>query len=406
MEKTDVAIIGAGPYGLSLAAHLTRCGCSIRHFGNVMQAWKSMPKGMFLKSQGFASNLSDPDGTHTLAAFCGSTGRTYGDYGVPVPLDTFVAYGEWFAHRWARDVEDVVATGLAADGAGFRVELADGRTVLARRVAVATGLAGAARRLPELAELPPQLASHTSDQDDLAAFAGRRVVVLGAGQSALESAALLHEAGADVELVARRRRLSWNGDPLAAQRSLYRRLREPEAPLGSGWGTWFYSNQPDLYRRLPAQRRLHTARTALGPAGAFWLRPRVEGRVPTKVGTSLEAVETDGDQVRLETRDLEGQRRVLHCDHVLAGTGYSVDLARMGYLDPELRDRLTTLGGTPQVGRDYQSGVRGLYFIGPAVAPSMGPVMRFAYGSAHAARSAARSIGTSLTHRDAVGIDA
>ena len=395
-DRTDVAVIGAGPYGLSLGAHLATGGLSVRHVGGVMAAWTAMPAGMFLKSQGFASNLSDPDGTHTLAAFCRETGTPYADYGVPVALDTFVAYGQWFARERVPGVEDVAVTRLARDGDGFRVELADGRAVAAGRVVVATGLTGAAHRPPELADLPPSLASHTSDQPDLGAFAGRRVVVLGAGQSALESAALLHDAGADVQLLARRPAVSWNGDPLAAQRSLRRRLREPEAPLGSGWGTWFYSTQPDLYRRLPAGPRLRRARNALGPAGAYWLRPRVEDRVPMLLGHQLTAASADGsggsDAVRLETLDEQGHRHTIHADHVLAGTGYRVDLSRMGYLDPGLRDALTTLGGTPDVGRDYGSAVPGLYFVGPAVAPSLGPVMRFAYGSAHAAHTVSRSL--------------
>jgi thioredoxin reductase len=250
-----------------------------------------------------------------------------------------------------------------------------------------------------LADLPPTLASHTSDHADLGAFLGRRVVVLGAGQSALESAALLREAGVDVRLLTRRSRLAWNGDPLATHRSLRRRLREPEAPLGSGWATWFYSTQPDLYRRLPAATRLRRARTALGPAGAFWLRSRVEGRVPMLLGHRVLSATPDraegAEGVRLETLDAQGERHTVHADHVLAGTGYRVDLSRMGFLEPTLRDELASIGGTPEVGRDYRTSVPGLYVIGPAVAPSLGPVMRFAYGSGHAAATVARHLASS-----------
>ena len=73
-----------------------------------------MPQGMFLKSQGFASNLSDPDGTHTLAAFCRATGAPYADYGLPVPLDTFIAYGQWFQASCVPDVEETLVTRVAA----------------------------------------------------------------------------------------------------------------------------------------------------------------------------------------------------------------------------------------------------------------------------------------------------
>jgi predicted ATP-grasp superfamily ATP-dependent carboligase/thioredoxin reductase len=394
-HRTDVVVIGAGPYGLSLGAHLAATGLRVRQFGQVMQAWKTMPKGMYLKSQGFASSLSDPDGTHSLQSYCARTETPYADYGLPVALDTFIAYGEWFARERVPDVEETPVVGLSTDTGGFRVELGDGEVVHAARVVVAVGITGAAAMPPELADLPARLASHASEQTDLASFSGRRVVVLGAGQSALESAALLHESGADTRIVARKARVAWNGDPLAAQRSVWRRMREPEAPLGSGWGTWFYSTQPDLYRRLPATTRLTRARSALGPAGAYWLRPRVDGVVPTLLAQRIEAAESDGDEVRLDMRDADGRRHVLHADHVLAGTGYRIDLSRIGFLEPSLIARIDTLGGTPSVTADYHSSVPGLYFCGPAVAPSLGPVMRFAYGSAHAAAACARSLAAS-----------
>ncbi len=147
-DRTDVVIIGAGPYGLSLGAHLAPTGLRVRQFGSAMQAWKTMPKGMFLKSQGFASSLSDPGGTHTLEAYCRRTETPYADYGVPVALDTFVAYGEWFARELLPDLEDTSVVGLAQDEHGFRVELADGEVVHAPRVVVAVGLTGAAAIAP------------------------------------------------------------------------------------------------------------------------------------------------------------------------------------------------------------------------------------------------------------------
>src|SRR5216684_8632385 len=90
----DVAIIGAGPYGLSVAAHLRGLGVPFRIFGRPMDSWLAhMPKGMMLKSDGFASNIYDPGGGFTLEKFCAQRGIEYANMGIPVRLDTFTAYG-------------------------------------------------------------------------------------------------------------------------------------------------------------------------------------------------------------------------------------------------------------------------------------------------------------------------
>lgn len=394
-DLVDVAIVGAGPYGLSLAAHLRAYGVGFRQFGPPMRAWTAgMPDGMFLKSQGFASNLSDPAGSQTLGAFCRSTGRGYGDYGVPVPLETFTAYGRWFQRHQAPDLEETLVTAVVRRDGHFELTTADAERVRARSVVVATGLQSFERVPGVLAALPAALCSHTSAQADLSVFAGREVVLVGAGQSALESAALLHEGGADVRVVARAPRVVWNGPPLAPDRPLAARMREPEAGLGSGWSTWFYSTQPALYRRLPAPIRVNRARTALGPAGACWLRPRVDGRFPVLLGRSVAGAERDRDRVRLRLRTGGGDEHRLIADHVIAATGFRPSVARLPFLDDGLRRELRLLAGAPWVDAAFQSSVSGLYFAGPAVASSFGPVMRFVYGADFAARVIARRLAT------------
>ena len=387
-DTTEVAIIGAGPYGLSLAAHLRSAGVPHRHFGFPMSLWRtSMPRGMYLKSQGFASNLSDPDGTHTLRNFCRETGRAYADYGLPVALRTFLDYGEWFQLHRCPDVEEVQVTELTERAGRFELGLLDGERVRARHAVVAAGVEHFAHLPQPLADLPRQLCSHSSAHDDLGVFAGKEVVVLGAGQSALEAAALLHEGGAKVTLVARRGELSWNGRPLLPDRSLWRRVREPEAGLGSGLSTWFYSERPSWFRRLPTSMRVERARTALGPAGAWWLRDRVEGEFPVHVGHELEWAEAERDRVRLGLRvRSSGESREITADHVVSATGFPPDLSRLRFLDPQLTDRLRQLAATPRVDRDFESSVPGLFFAGAIVAPTFGPVMRFVYGADHAVR--------------------
>ena len=405
-DPVDVAIVGAGPYGLSLGAHLSAAGVPFRQFGLPMQLWReAMPAGMYLKSQGFASNLSDPAGRHTLRAFCASTGREYADYGLPVSLETFVAYGDWFRRAEVPNLEELMVLNVTRAGENYELSLADGSVALARTVVVATGVQHFAHVPATLAELPAQVCTHPSAHDNLAVFADREVAVIGAGQSALESAALLHECGARVTVIARTSKLAWNGEPLPTQRSLLRRLREPEATLGSGWSTWFYATQPHLYRRLPADRRVRTARTALGPAGAPWLRPRVEGKVRTLLGHTVQWAAVDVGGARLGVRATDGRTAEITTDHVLAATGYRANLDRLSFLDASLRGSVRTLASTPQVGPDFQSSAPGLYFIGPAVAPTFGPVMRFVCGSDYAARTVAGALTTGMPKlRATVGV--
>jgi thioredoxin reductase len=345
---------------------------------------------MYLKSQGFASNLSDPVGTHTLEAFCQATGRPYADYGLPVALDTFVAYGDWFAAEHSAALEQVLVTGITGREGQFELSLDDGSTAVARRVVLAAGV-------EHFAYTPQQLTGHdnvrhSSTVTEPADFAGQRVAVVGRGQSALETAALLQENGAEAQIVTRSAGVKWNGPPLLPDRPLRHRMREPEAGLGSGWGTWFYSNHPELFRRLPERTRIYRARTALGPAGASWLRERVDGQIEIRAGQAVDGIRAHADGVILDVTSRSGGRSQVHADQVIAATGYRPDLRRLSFLDPAMRAGLQTVAGTAAVDASYQTSVPGMFMIGPAVAPVFGPVMRFVYGSAHAAATVARRL--------------
>jgi hypothetical protein len=393
-DTVDVAIIGAGPYGLSLAAHLRAADVNYRHFGIPMRLWEgTMPRGMFLKSQGFASNIADPDGTHTLEAFCQATDRPYASYGLPVSLDNFVSYGHWFQSERGLKIEETHVDDVTMRDGGFEVS-AGGEQVLARRVVVAIGVEAFAYVPKSLSGLSSAHCTHSAGHTDLAAFKGQDVIVVGAGQSALETAALLHENGASVQLVARKNELRWNGEPLPPTRPLLQRLKEPEAGLGSGLGTWFYSNHPDLFRRLPRNTRVTRARTALGPAGACWLRPRADQQFPVHLGHSVMSAAMQDGRVRLTLSGPGGARQELAADHVIAATGYRTDLRRLPFLPEAIRSRVRIVAGSgsPDVRGDYQSSVPGLYFTGPAVAPTMGPVMRFVFGTWHAGPVVARNL--------------
>ncbi|HEX2301700.1 MAG TPA: NAD(P)-binding domain-containing protein [Pseudonocardiaceae bacterium] len=384
-RPVEVAIVGAGPYGLSLGAHLYAAGIGFRQFGLPMQSWReAMPRGMFLTSPAAAANLSDPDGWHPLTAFCATTGRHI-DPRLPVPRETFVAYGQWFARRHIPALEELVVISVTRPGGHYELTLCDGSRAQANRVVVATGMRQFAYTPSLLATLPTRVRTHSSAHFDLGVFRDTSIVVVGAGQSALESAALLHEAGARVQVLARTPELIWQPEPVAGPDG-----NDQPQPAGTGWVDRFYSTRPSLFRRLPAGRRVQLARTAWGPSGAHWLRSRVEGNVPTLVGHAVRWTEPEPWGVRLGLQGDGTAIREITVEHVLAATGYRTELSRLTFLDRRLRSAVRTLAGTPDVGSDFQSSIPGLYFVEPVVAATFGLVMRSLHGAGYAARTLTR----------------
>ena len=395
MHEADlaVAVIGAGPYGLSIASHLGQVGVGFRIFGTPMHRWLAhMPKGMFLKSEGCASNLFDPSGNFTLRRYCAEEGLPYAPIAAPVALDVFTQYGLCFQRRFVPTVEKVMVTALDRSPSGFELRLASGETLSARKVVVATGLAHTAYIPAELAQLPRELLSHSSSHHDLSGFRGRDVTVVGGGQSALEAAALLHEAGAEVRLLVRRPFVLWNPVPTLRRRSLYKRLRRPMSNLGPGLGPWLYSNAPNLFCYLPRQIRIARVRKVLGPAGAGWLRDRVLGRLPILLGHCVRGVETRAQRVLLRLQGPNGRLCEVSTEHVIAATGYRFALRSLPFLSPRLLLQLRSVQQTPVLSRNFESSVPGLYFTGLASANQFGPVMRFVAGADYTARRVSRHI--------------
>jgi hypothetical protein len=381
----DVAIIGAGPYGLSLAAHLSRTRRSFRIFGEPMQFWsRHMPSGMRLKSEGFASDLYDPDYKFTLERYCAEKGIPYEPIGLPVPLETFIAYGCEFQRRHVPQLEKVAVERLAEGPGGFELTTTAGESVRSRRVVVATGILSFAWLPPLLRELPPTLVSHSSQHADLQPISGRRLAVLGGGASAVDIVALLKEAGADVALIARTETLKFH-DPPREPRPLMERVLEPRSGLGTGWRSRLSCDMPLVFHALPQYLRLRAVARHLGPAPCWFTRDAIVGRVPLHLGAKLERAEAAGSGIRI-TFSQQGRQRTIEADHLIAGTGYKVELSRLTFIDPSLRSRIRIVDGAPVVGRRFDSSMPGLYFVGIAAANSFGPLLRFAFGANYAAR--------------------
>ncbi|MFG2892713.1 NAD(P)-binding domain-containing protein [Streptomyces sp. NPDC048248] len=397
----DLVVVGAGPYGLSIAAHAAAAGLSLRVLGRPMASWRDhMPGGMFLKSEPWSSNLSAPGGDHTLADYC-ATHDVAVRHGVPLPIGTFTAYGQWFGERAVPQVEEVTVTSVRPDSGGFRVETDAGETIAARTVVLAIGVMPFVNRPEPLHGLSPELASHSSDHHDLSRFAGRDVTVVGSGQAALETAALLAEEGARARILARADRLNWNTPPQPLERGRLRGLRDPHSGLGTGWPNWVWSEIPWAVRRLPAAARVHIAETALGPAGAWWLRDRFESAVPVILGHRIRAAATRDGGVRLDLTTRNGGTETLDTEHVLAATGFTPDLGRLRLLDPQVRGTLRTVGVSraPELTSGFESSWPGLFFAGLLTAPSFGPSMRFVYGATFTAERLMRGVRRRLGDR-------
>jgi cation diffusion facilitator CzcD-associated flavoprotein CzcO len=137
----DVPIIGARPYGLSIAAHLKARGMDFRIFGSPMQTWlTNMPKGMRLKSEGFASSLYDPESAFTIRRYCAGRGIPYADIGLPVSLESFASYGLDFQRRLVPQLEDKKVLMVSRASNGFQIHLASEEIFAARKVVAAVGL--------------------------------------------------------------------------------------------------------------------------------------------------------------------------------------------------------------------------------------------------------------------------
>jgi NADPH-dependent 2,4-dienoyl-CoA reductase/sulfur reductase-like enzyme len=397
---SPVAIIGAGPYGLATGAHLRAAGIEARVFGEAMAFWgRQMPAGMLLRSYWAASHIADPHGALTLDAY---EAASRSPIARPVPLHRFVAYGQWFGQQVVPDLDRRRVERIDPDADSFRVMLEDGEMVRARRVVVATGIAPFARRPVTFAHLPPELASHTSAHSGFARFAGREVAVIGGGQSALECAALLHEAGATVEVIARTPAIRWlrygSGSRLHAAlhspRNPFRPILFPPSDIGPP-GINYLVDKPFLFQRIPTRAlRGRIARYAIRPAGTGWLPPRL-ATVRLTMGRSVTAATPAGGRLRL----VLGDGTVRQVDHALLATGYAVDVARYAFLPPKVLRALDCIKGSPRLTAGFESSVPGLHFLGAPAAESFGPLMRFVAGTGYAARAVTRALRTTPVRR-------
>jgi hypothetical protein len=396
IEETDVAILGAGPYGLSLGAYLR--GEKVRHrvFGRPMQSWqRNMPKGMCLKSDGYASTLYDPKREFTLERFCREQGFAYRRSGLPIPLDVFVAYGLEFQKRMVPQLETVDIEHVDKSDNRFWLRTATGEEFTARRVVLAVGITHFGYLPPQLAGLPPEAVTHSFAHGDVSRFAGKRVLVVGAGASAVDTAASLADAGADVHIMGRRPKIGFYM-PEMDPRPLRRRVLYPRSGLGVGWEYVICVDAPLLFRALPQRFRHRVVRRHLGPIPGWFMKEKVEGRIAMHMSAQIDGVRwQDGKvHVRYDQPEKPGQEFV--ADHLIAATGYRPSIPALKFLDPALAAQIRTAEGTPVLGSSFCTSVPGLHMIGLASANCFGPAQRFAVGAKFTSRYLSRYLRRQL----------
>jgi len=357
-----------------------------------METWdKHMPPNMLLKSEGFASDLYAPGAGYPLRQFCRERSIPYEDAGVPVHRRTFVEYGHEFQRRMVPRLEPTMIKRLSEVPGGFELQTSEGRTLQARRVVLAVGITHFAHVPPPLRALSTQAVSHSYDHGDFGKFQGKRVLIIGAGASAVDVAIDLKTAGARPELMARAPRILFHS-PSVAQRPWAERLRNPRSTVGLGWRSKLAVDLPLIFHVLPERLRHRTVARHLGPAPGWFAQAEFEGTIPAHLGCQLEQVSESGSQLGVRYRDSSGASHEMETDHVIAATGYRPTLRSLPFLDEALAGKIQTAAETPALDRNFGSTVPGLYMIGLASANNFGPVCRFACGAEFTTKRLARHL--------------
>ena len=361
-HETDLLVIGAGPFGLAVAAQASHLGIEHLVVGRPMEFWrKSMPAGMYLRSA--CDWHLDPAGIHTIEKFLEERGQTAKDV-EPLSLEFYLSYAEWFQKQKRITTLPLQIERLEVADDGFTAITAAGDTIHARNVVIAPGFTHFTNIPAELkSRLPAGRFIHTCDFVDFSAARDRRYLIIGGRQSAFEWAALLVEAGARAVYITHRHdspafaEADWSWvsplvDAIGDDPNWFRRLSQAE--------------KDDVNHRLWAEGRLKVEP---------WLEARLNNdRVRVLPRTEVvECVENDG-----ELRTTLSNGETITCDQIILATGYKVDITRLPILAAgNILDRLETRNGFPVLDDHFQTSIKGLFITSMPATQDFGPFFGF-----------------------------
>ncbi|GCE25374.1 hypothetical protein KDA_08580 [Dictyobacter alpinus] len=394
VTQYDVIVVGAGPYGLTTAAHLIGKGLNVAIFGKPMELWaKHMPQGMYLRSHWWATSLSDPQKKYSFARYL-KMKHIHNPY--PVPIKLFLDYAFWFQKNAVPNVDETYVTSVQRENGRFIVTLEDGRVAQAKSVIMAVGVYYFSRRPAEFNGFPQELVSHSFDHGDYSQFKDKKMMIVGCGQCAVEYAALLLEDGqaAEVHLVARRK-INWLGRDRHDERSLWEKIQAPSAGIAPGWENWVLEYMPYLFYRFAQPKKDRFINSNYQAAASDWLRDRVLGKVNIHEHTTIKEMKEQDNKLTVRLSD----DQQLQIDHVLLGTGYEVKAQNLTMIDPTLLEQIQTDNNIPVLNHWFESSVPGLYFIGLSSVRAFGPLYRFVVGAKAAGKRVAAGAARYVAHQ-------
>lgn len=359
----DVIIIGSGPFGISLAAHAVANSLDYKLFGYPMDFWKNqMPQDMFIRTPHDFVSFSDAKQELTIHKFAEDTGTRLI---TPLPRPIFIEYANWFAKMAGIEFTTKLVAKVEQGNGHFDVTDEAGDHYKAKNIIIATGVTNF-KYIPEfLKAFPSELVTHTNGYTNFSAFSGKRVAVLGSGQSAWEAAGLLHRDGAEVELIYRKEKPNYAGS------------REAEIAL---------RDLGDVFYHLPTDEKEKGWGQSPGSIAHF-LKPYVDGIIPETAGVAIETLEQINEH-ELKILLTNGEEKIVN--HIIAATGYHINLDKVNFLDKDLRLTIAREEGFhqfPKLKESFESSVPGLYFAGPLSSHSHGPTFRFLLGLRKTAQS-------------------